>query len=596
MQNVRTFFRMYHQLTDILNNKQKRSAIVVALLAMITALMETLGVSVMLPFILAMLQPETLMNNSKVAAVLTVFRITGIGEMLALLAAGIIFIYIFKNLFILLFNYIQLKFRNTLERDLSILMFRSYIYKPYSFFLNVNSAEVMRGITGDISGVATVVDCYCHLLNEGLTCILIGIVLIMINPFMALGLLVLAGITALIIVNGLKRKVSKCGQESREAFAQRTQQVYQTVNGIKEIHVMKRHENFLHSFRDASDLACKCNTRYLWMSMLPSRVVEVVFISGLILLVLFSYRASDDMTTLIAQFSAMAFAAVRILPAISNIANAMTSLIYCRLPLENAYDNIIGGKLYLMESEDICLESVQDTKDNKMQNGIEVNRIVWKYEEGLPNVLEGLNLEIKTGEAIGLIGESGAGKTTLADIILGLFIPQEGTITVDGKSIFDASTGWHKMIGYVPQSTFLLDDTVRNNILFGVDEAEASEEKVWKAVEQAQMKEFVKQLPQGLDTVLGERGIKISGGQRQRIAIARALYYDPDILVLDEATSALDNETENAVIESINALQKEKTLIIVAHRLSTIANCDKIYEINGGKAILRDKAEVLAAK
>lgn len=588
MQNVKTFVRMYHQLIKILNKKQKRMAIIVAFLAMVSALMETLGVSVVLPFIIAMLQPVRLMENQRVSTVLDIFNISSVWGMLALLAGGIIFIYIFKNLFILFFNFVQLQFRNTLERDLSILMLKSYIYKPYSFFLNINSAEIMRGITSDIAGVAAVVDGYCHLMNEGLTCILIGTVLIIINPFIAISLLILAGFTALIIINGLRKKVAICGEESREAFASRTRHVYQVVNGIKEIQVMKRQDNFLRFYSDASDLACRCNTRYLWMAMLPSRVIEVVFISGLILLVLFSYQTSDNMTVLIAQFGSLAVASIRILPAISNITNAVNALIYNRPALESTYENIVEGKLYLMEDHKV--ETAIDI--STMQDGIKINHITWQYEKGLPNVLEGLDLEINPGEAIGLIGESGAGKTTLADIILGLFEPQKGSVTVDGKSIYEPETGWNKMIGYVPQNIFLIDDTVRNNILFGVDGKEIDEKRVWKAIEQAQMKEFVKQLPQGLDTVLGERGVKISGGQRQRIAIARALYYDPDILVLDEATSALDNETENEVIESINALQKEKTLIIIAHRLSTIANCDKIYEIKDGKAVLRDKADI----
>lgn len=591
MQNIKTFVRMYHQLIEILNKKQKGTAVVVAVLAMVSALLETLGVSVVLPFILAMLQPEELMQNQYVEPVLRMFHVFGIPEMLALIAAGIILVYFFKNAFVMLFNYIQLRFRNGLERDLSILMLKSYLYKPYSFFLDVNSAEIMRGITGDISGVATVVDGYCHLLNEGLTCILIGILLIMINPLMAISLLMLAGMTALLIVVGLRKKIAECGVESRNAFAQRYQHAYQAINGIKEINVMKRQNNFLKYFSDASDAACRNNTKYLWVSMLPSRIIEVIFISGLILLVLVNYRTSDNMTVLIAQFGSLAVASIRVLPAMSNIAGAMTSLVYNRPALENAYENIVGGKLYLQEQEEI--PTVFGAEKNKLQNRIEINNVTWKYGEELPCILKDLSLEILPGESVGLIGESGAGKTTLADILLGLFKPLNGQIMADERDIYAPSTCWHRMVGYVPQNVFLIDDTVRNNILFGIENQEIDEDKIWRAVEQAQMKEFVERLPQGIDTVLGERGVKISGGQRQRIAIARALYYNPDILVLDEATSALDNETENAVIESINALQGEKTLIIVAHRLTTIANCDKIYEIKDGKAILRNKGEVL---
>ena len=229
-----------------------------------------------------------------------------------------------------------------------------------------------------------------------------------------------------------------------------------------------------------------------------------------------------------------------------------------------------------------------------LTKGIEFRKISWKYNEDGSNIIKELSLSIDKGESVALIGESGAGKTTLVDILLGLFRPQSGEILADGKNIFDMSITWAKMIGYVPQTVFLLDDTIRNNILFGVPQEECSEEKIWAALQKAQLKSLVESMPDGLDTILGERGVKISGGQRQRIAIARALYYNPDILVFDEATSALDSDTERAVMESIDALQGIKTLIIVAHRLTTIKKCDKIYEIVNGKAVLKDKAEVFA--
>lgn len=590
MQNIKTFIRMYRQLVQILNSKQKRQAIVVALFAIISALLETLGVSVMIPFILMMLQPEQLMSNQYVKKMLGVLGITEVYQVLLVTALMIVAIYVLKNAFILWFNYVQLNFRNRLERDLSILMLRSYIYKPYSFFLNVNSAEIMRGITGDISGIATVVDCYCNLFNEGITCLLIGGVLVAMNPFLALCLLVLAGVTALTMVVGLRKKISECGVECRKAFAKRYQHAYQAINGIKEINVMKRQDNFLQYFDDASQVACRYNTRYLWVAKLPSRIIETIFISGLIVLVLISMKTVDNTVMLVAQFGTLAMASVRILPSISNIANAMNSLVYQRPALENAYNNIISQRSQIQQYEKSDMKGIESKAD--YNTVISVDHIQWRYEKNLPDVLKDLCLDIKPGEAIGLIGESGAGKTTLVDIILGLFEPQHGTIRVDNKNIFDINTGWHKLIGYVPQNVFLIDDTVRNNILFGIDETEIDEERVWRAIEQAQLKDFVEKLPQGLDTILGERGVKISGGQRQRIAIARALYYDPAVLVLDEATSALDNETESAIMEAINTLQGEKTLIIVAHRLTTIEKCDRIYEIKNGKAEIVNKQDI----
>ena len=583
MKNVITFINMFKQLMAILNNKQKRRAIIVAFMAIFSALLATMGVSVVIPFILAMLQPEQLIENKYIGPLLELSGVTNTIGIVTVTAVLIIAVYVIKNSFILLFNFFQLDFRNKLERDLSNLMLKSYIYKPYQYFLDVNSAEIMRGITGDISGVATTVDSYCALFNEGLTCILLGSLLVIINPFMAVSLLLLAVGTALIMVLGLRKKTAECGEQCREAFAKRYQHAYQAVNGIKEIHVMKRQKNFLRYFEEASDVACKYNTRYLWISKLPSRVIETIFISGLVFLVLLSMRGINDITVLVAQFGAVAVASVRILPSISNIANAMNSLVYQRPALENVYENITNLK---KQSE--CLEQkriIEPSAQAVFRDKIHIKNISWKYSDELPNVLENLDMEIRPGEAIGLIGESGAGKTTLADILLGLFKPQYGDILVDGKSIYENSTNWNKLVGYVPQNVFLIDDTVRNNILFGVDEEKADEERIWQTIERAQLKEFVERLPHGIDTVLGERGIKISGGQRQRIAIARALYYNPPIIVLDEATSALDNETENAVMESINNLQGEKTLIIVAHRLTTIEKCDKVYEISNGKAI-----------
>ena len=594
MQNIKTFFVMFGQLMSILNGKQKRQAAIIVFMSMISALLETLGVSVIIPFILAMMDPKAVMSNEYVLQLCSILNITDASQVLLLTALAIIVVYIAKNGFILLTNYVQAKFRNRLECDLSVLMLRSYIYKPYSFHINTNSAEIMRGITTDTAGVATIVDGFCALLNEGLTCILIGIVLIYLSPVMALGLIGIAGITALLIVIGFRKRISVCGVRCREAFAERYQHAYQAMGGIKDINVMQRQEFFLDKFVVSASKACDNNTQYLCISKMPSRVIETVFISALILLVYVCVGISGNTTQMIAQFGTLAMAAVRILPSVSNIANSMNSLVYNRLTLESACNNINSSRSE-MARELIAATTSSESKDNvSLKEKVVIDSIDWKYEEGLKNVINQLSLEINKGESIALIGESGAGKTTLVDIVLGLFKPQKGTIKVDGEDIFLIPYIWSKMIGYVPQTVFLLDDTIRNNILFGIPLEEAEDTLVWEALEKAQLKEMIEALPEGLDTVLGERGVKISGGQRQRIAIARAMYYDPDILVLDEATSALDSDTENAVMESIDALHGKKTLIIVAHRLTTIKKCDRIYEVAGGKAVVRNKADVLS--
>lgn len=589
MQNVKTFFRMFGQLNEILNKRERRMAVVIAVMSVFSALLETLGVGVILPFILAMLQPEKLFEYDKLRIVLDVFNITTSTGVVIFTGIGVAVIYIVKNVCILLFNRYKLYYRNNLERDLSIKMLKAYMSRPYSFFLKVNSSEIMRGITGDNAAVATVVDSYCTLFNEGLTCLMLGVMLVVLNPIMALGILVLAGVIVIVMVLSLRRKISECAITSREAFADRYKYSYESVAGIKEIDVMKRQNVFLKRFAKAADVAAEKNTKYLWIGMLPSRLTETVFVLGLLIIVLISYLLSDNTSVIAAQLSALGIAAIRVLPSISSLSNSMNTLVFQRPALESAYENLVKGDLKntdirTLMQDDVMGHNIFPEKDNRFCDSIIVDGITWRYSDNLPYVLYELSLEIKKGEAVGIIGESGAGKTTLADIILGLFRPDKGNILVDGRSIYDEDTNWHRMIGYVPQSVFLIDDTIRNNILFGIDEKDVDEERIRRVLRQSQLEQFVASQTEGLDTILGERGVRMSGGQRQRISIARALYYDPDILVLDEATSALDNDTEAAVIDAINALQGEKTLIIIAHRLTTIEKCDKVYEIRNGKA------------
>jgi ABC-type bacteriocin/lantibiotic exporter with double-glycine peptidase domain len=374
----------------------------------------------------------------------------------------------------------------------------------------------------------------------------------------------------------------KCGATAREAFAEKFKCLNQTIGGIKEISVAQRKPYFLEQFSNAAKKASDCNTTYLCISKAPSRIIETVFICGLIIVVVISYNFADDSIDFITSLGAIAVAAIRILPSVSTLTHDINSLVYMRPSLESAYKNISEADRYQKEIASVENNNIEKVEFN---SGIKVNNLSWRYQKDLPLVLEDLNLEIKKGESVALIGESGAGKSTLADILLGLLKPEKGNVTVDGTDIYTIQSSWSKMIGYVPQMVFLIDDTIRKNIAFGIPDDEIDDNKVWHAIEQAQLTTMVNSMEEGLDSIVGERGIKLSGGQRQRIAIARALYHNPDIIILDEATSALDNETESAVMEAIDALQGKKTLIIIAHRLSTIKNCDKVYEIKAKKAV-----------
>ncbi len=573
----------------ILDKKQRQKSILLLVLFIISALLETLGVSAVIPFIIALMSPDALMEYTFVTKIAEWFGIENGQSLLLLIAMGVIIVYLLKDGMILLANYFQLHFRNGIERDLSALMLKSYLNRDYMYFVETNSADMMRGVNGDIVNVAQVIDAFSVLFAETITCVLLGALLVYLDPLFAIGLMLLALITALIMILAFKKKNAEYGRRCREIFSKRYQYMYQPITGYKEISVNQRKQYFIDQFWAEADKACRYNTKYLFISKLPPKVIETVFISGLVILVclitmLGDGGASDQFVTVL---GAVAVAAVRILPAISNIAANMNGLVYNRLSLEEAYQNI---SLARRREEELAGQEEKTGKIDGFKDELTVKNIYWKYPEGEKNVLEDVSLTIKKGDAVALIGESGAGKTTLADVILGLLHPQKGSVLVDGADIFSSPKQWAKTIGFVPQNVFLIDDTVRHNVAFGIYEDEIDDDKIIEALKSAQIYDFIQSLPQGMDTVVGEGGVKFSGGQRQRLAIARALYDNPDILVLDEATSALDNETESAVMEAIDALKGTKTLIIIAHRLSTIQNCNRVYEVRGGKAIQKDAA------
>ena len=395
----------------------------------------------------------------------------------------------------------------------------------------------------------------------------------------------------LILFFGLKRLVKLFGRIGRDCDGKNLQYLTQAFNGIKEIMVMNRQEYFADNFNKTCSLSAKAAKRNNFLNVIPANVYEVVCVGGLIGIVVVRLNMTDDITGFVTKLAIIAFAAFRLFPSVSRLTTNLNAIMYNRPRLDSMYEmlkDIENDDTYRVKliPED---QIVPMTFDNELK----IDNITWKYPQGQEPVLRQLAMSVKKGQSVALIGPSGAGKTTLADVILGLLKPQEGHVMLDGQDVYENLPGWSKIIGYVPQAVYLTDDTIRNNVAFGIYQDKIDEDRVWKALEEAQLAEFIRELPEGLDTMVGERGVRLSGGQRQRIAIARALYEDPQILVLDEATSALDTETETAVMEAIDSLHGSKTMIIVAHRLTTIRNCDAIFEINEGKAVLRDKSEVI---
>ena len=579
----------------ILDKEQRKKCIIVFLLTFIGALFETLGVSAIIPFIQSIMTPQVLFSNKYAIPLIELFHVKEPFQLIVLMGVGIALAYIIKNVYLILLTYIQSRFRTRFLKDVSTELLINYIARPYTFFLNTNSSEVVQGINGDSHCTYDILDTIFKLMSECLTVLLIAIFIIYTDPFMAAFILFLAIGVFFAVTFTFKRKISVMGDESREASEKQYRHIYQAVNGIKEIKVMQRATCFVNRYRGAAETTRRTSLGLAVVQGIPERLIEAICITGLIAAVCIKIGSGTDVNTFVPQLAAFAVAAFRILPSISRITGYTSMLVFYRKYLDISYQNFAHIRKYQKQNTDV-LQMTQDNDDKWEHMGafkqVTIEHVSWKYNEEQDFVLNNLEMVIKRGESVAFIGTSGAGKTTLADVFLGLLPPQNGTIKIDGMDIFSNLEMWSKVVGYVPQTVFLTDDTIRANVSFGIPDEEIDDEKVWDALEQAQIKQFVGQLPDGINTIVGERGVKFSGGQRQRIAIARALYNEPQILVLDEATSALDNETEEAVMEAIDALQGKKTLIIVAHRLSTIRNCDKIYEIKEGKALLKDKKEV----
>lgn len=589
---IKVICKMIKQLFEIFDKKQRRECIVYFLAILVSSFLELLGVTAIVPYLEAVMSAGELMNKSYIQILSSITGITSFKGMLLCLSGLIILVYLIKNGYLLLSLHIQTKFCSNIQKSLSTHILRYYMRRPYEYFINVNSASILRGINEDVEGVYYCLNHFFKLAVDMLAVVLIGSYILIADWMMAIGVIFLAVFCLISVTFGFKKRLSYMAVEKREADALRNKYAYQAITGIKEITVMRRKDAFIKNYEDASEKKCQAEITHNFVAGCPVRVIEAICVSGMMLVVTGRFISGVDLAGFIPTLGGFAIAAFKLLPAISRMSTDVAVLMFRRPSLQATYDNYIASRQYTEELQKNSIEKMSEDIDLSQFERIEIDIISYRYPMMEADVLQNLSLSIKNGESVAFIGESGAGKTTLANIILGLLKPQKGQVLCGGKNIFDMPIIWSKTIGYVPQSVFLIDDTIRNNISFGVLEKDVDDNKIWKALEQAQLRKFVETLPEGLNTMVGERGVKLSGGQCQRIAIARALYYNPQILILDEATAALDTDTEDALMESIDALQGNKTLIIVAHRLNTIRNCDTIYEIKKGKAVKRNKKEV----
>lgn len=582
------------KLLFILDRQQKKYGMLLLICSLIGAAFEVLGVGIIVPLVSAFMNADQLLENQWIKIPVKWLRIKNSNQLVLFITLVVIFVFLIKNIYFVLLSWIRVKYSCKVSRELSSRMIKIYMKRGYEFFLSTNTSDLSRNINGDVSGVNTMLTQILRALIDILTIVLIVVYIMMTDWTMAIAVAVLSLICLLLIYGVFRKKMRKAGEMFSKYSALVNKYLLEALHGIKEILVKNKQEYFVENFDKANIQRQKATIRQTVGAESPAYIIEGICVSGLLGTICMRLMfGSEDALALVPALASFAVGAFRILPSLGRISSALNTALYYIPSLNRVYDNL--NEIIRYDANRIVLEK-EGTEDIipilKFNKEIKLENIDWKYQNKENEVISGLNLTIKKGQSVAFVGASGAGKTTLADIILGLLHPQGGKILVDGRDIADVNGNVSHIMGYVPQSVYLTDDTVRNNVAFGIAPMDIDDNRVWKALEEAQLKEYVENLKNGLDTMVGDRGIRFSGGQRQRIAIARALYENPDILVFDEATASLDNETEAAVMESIKKLQGHKTLIIIAHRLSTIKDCEMIYAIENGKAVKKTYEEI----
>lgn len=572
--------KIVKKLGKLMNAKQKKQMGGLVVLMLIGALLETASISLVIPVISALMQPKKLMEYMPVRWFYEIFHIQSTLQFTVIVMLALIAAFILKNVFLFfqqkkVYHFVYTNQFYTAER-----LLRSYLKKDYEYFLNADTATIQRSIAADVNNMYALILAMLQVVSESIVFFTIGISLLVFDPVMTLVIAALLIITLLVIKKIIKPIMHKTGRENQDYGASMYQWIGQAVTGIKEVKITGKEQYFIEEYMKQGKGFIAAMERFCLFSNSPKLLIETVCIAGLVAYMLVLVLMGQDIGAQMPVLSAFAVAAVRLMPSASRINNQLTQMAYCEPFFMNVSDNLVED----ISEENTDLSYAVDAKDKlPVTKEIVLQDITYAYPNTDKLIFDQAKMTIKVGTAIGIVGGSGAGKTTIVDILLGLLKVKSGTVYADGVNVMEHYREWLKNIGYIPQMISLLDADIRKNVAFGVREEDIDEEKLWHALKEAQLDEFVNSLPDKEYTGVGERGIRISGGQRQRIGIARALYHDPEVLILDEATSALDNETEAAIMDSINRLHGRKTLIIIAHRLQTIEKCDEVYRVENGK-------------
>lgn len=582
---------MLQKISYMFDKRQKRQMAGLAVLILIGGVLETMSVSMMLPVVQVIMDPDSLMTNAYVSGIVKMLHIDSGRQLIILMLGALIVLFVIKNAYLLFQTYVQNTFVTRNRNRMISRVMREFLNRPYEEYLGADIPTVFRLTDSDIPNAFELILVMIQMLTEVVVTVFICCALVIVSPAMCLFIVVIFLGMTIMITKVLKPRLNAIGRRNQSIQSRIAKWRIQSIYGLKDVKVLHREEFFVRNYYESGAIGANVARNYAVLNNMPRLLIESVFMAAMLLFIMIYMLRGGDISVLIPQLSAFAVAAVRVMPSASRINTYLSQIAYSQPCLDYLYENLTaemkadvnGSVTGLTKGDQGQTETVRQPLE--LKDKIVLDHISFTYPNTEKPIFTDAHMEVHKGQSVGIMGPSGAGKSTIVDILLGLLHAQEGTITCDGVNIFDDYPAWLGKIGYIPQAIYLIDESIRDNIAFGIDADKIDDKRIWEVLEEAQLKEFVEELPEGLDTTIGDRGVRISGGQRQRLGIARALYHNPEILVFDEATSALDGDTEKAVMDAVNSFHGRKTMVIIAHRLNTIAKCDVIYKVENEKIV-----------
>jgi ATP-binding cassette subfamily C protein len=592
IQKVKEKLGFLFKLKDLLEKEERKDFIKVLFVDLLMGIFQAIGILSILPFMSMVMDPTVLETNKYLTYFYELFNFSSLKVFMFSVGIVVLVLLVIGNIISVLSIRFKTAFVWDLNHRLSTSLLGKYLSLPYSYFLDHNSADLGKNILSEVNQLTGgFLLSVLNIIEGGIMALILFIMLIIVNPLMTFVTLLVLGSIYIFIYLIFSKRLKRAGRERIKNNRARYKSLSEAMGGIKFTKVLGREEHFLQEYSKYSKEFFNLQSWYQVIGKTPKYIMEIVAFGGVLGLVLY-FIYTDQMTNeVIPLIGLFAFAGYRLMPALQSIYDAFTVFRFNRPVLNKIHYDMTEGGL-----EDVEIDLKRGSAEQiKFKKDIELKDVSFSYDGNRNKVLEDIDMDIKKGVSVGIVGTTGSGKTTLVDIILGLLNPTEGSLYVDGNKVTEENVrNWQANLGYVPQDIFLCDDTITKNIAFGYNDEDTDIEQVIRVSKMANISKFIEdELPEGYETVIGERGVRLSGGQRQRIGIARALYHDPEVLIFDEATSSLDNVTEKSVLKAIEEVSKLKTMVVIAHRLTTVKKCNRIYLIDKGRIIDKGKYDEL---